>query len=340
MNDYYRPLVRFDSLRPAHALDVAGGPGWWVEAVHHRRDSADLARVNAADVPLAWQERISAKRPPIAGLEFHQPHLMGILNVTPDSFSDGGQHADATRALKHARQMVEDGATLLDVGGESTRPGAITVPPAAEIARIEPVIRAIRAQLSVPISVDTRKSSVAEAALKCGANLINDVSGFTYDRMLGHFCARSDLPVCIMHALGDPETMQDNPQYDDALLDVYDFLADQIDMLGGLGISLDRIIVDPGIGFGKSLAHNLKILNGLSLYHGLGCPILLGASRKGFIRKITGASPAAARMPGSVATALAGVTQGAQVFRVHDVAETKQALDVWRAISEGEYYDT
>ncbi len=340
MNDYYRPLVRFDSLRPAHALDVAGGPGWWVEAVHHRRDSADLARVDVADVPSEWQDRISAKRPSIAGLEFDQPHLMGILNVTPDSFSDGGQHADATRALKHARQMVEDGATLLDVGGESTRPGAITVPPAAEIARIEPVIRAIRAQLSVPISVDTRKSSVAEAALKCGANLINDVSGFTYDRMLGHFCARSDLPVCIMHAQGDPETMQDDPQYEDALLDVYDFLSDQIDMLAGLGISRDRIIVDPGIGFGKSLAHNLKILNGLSLYHGLGCPILLGASRKGFIRKITGASPAAARMPGSVATALAGVAQGVQVFRVHDVAETKQALDVWRAISEGEYYDT
>lgn len=340
MNDYYRPLVRFDSLRPEHALDVAGGPGWWVEAVHHRRDSADLARVDVTDVPSEWQDRISAKRPSIAGLEFDQPHLMGILNVTPDSFSDGGQHADATRALKHARQMVEDGATLLDVGGESTRPGAITVPPAAEIARIEPVIRAIRAQLSVPISVDTRKSSVAEAALKCGANLINDVSGFTYDRMLGHFCARSDLPVCIMHAQGDPETMQDDPQYDDALLDVYDFLSDQIDMLAGLGISRDRIIVDPGIGFGKSLAHNLKILNGLSLYHGLGCPILLGASRKGFIRKITGASPAAARMPGSVATALAGLEQGVQVFRVHDVAETKQALDVWRAISEGEYYDT
>lgn len=338
MNDYYRPLVRFDSLRPAHALDVAGGPGWWVEAVHHRRDSADLAQVDVADVPSEWQDRISAKRPSIAGLEFDQPHLMGILNVTPDSFSDGGQHADATRALKHARQMVEDGATLLDVGGESTRPGAITVPPAAEIARIEPVIRAIRAQLSVPISVDTRKSSVAEAALKCGANLINDVSGFTYDRMLGHFCARSDLPVCIMHAQGDPETMQENPTYEDALLDVYDFLDAQITMLEGIGIPRSRVIVDPGIGFGKTLAHNLQILNGISLYHGLGCPILLGASRKGFIRKITGASPAAARMPGSVATALAALSQGVQIFRVHDVAETKQALDVWHAISEGADY--
>jgi dihydropteroate synthase len=338
MNDYYRPIVRFDPLRPAHAMDVAGGPGWWVQAALHRRDTGEVLLVAIEDVPPHWQTRISAPRAPIAGLEFNHPHLMGILNVTPDSFSDGGQHADATRALKHARQMVDDGATLIDVGGESTRPGAVTVPPAAEIARIEPVIRALRTSLDTPISVDTRKSSVAEAALSCGANMINDVSGFTYDRMLGHFCARSDLPVCIMHAQGDPETMQENPTYEDALLDVYDFLDAQITMLEGIGIPRSRVIVDPGIGFGKTLAHNLQILNGISLYHGLGCPILLGASRKGFIRKITGASPAAARMPGSVATALAALSQGVQIFRVHDVAETKQALDVWLAISEGADY--
>ncbi|KUF12015.1 dihydropteroate synthase [Pseudoponticoccus marisrubri] len=335
MREYFRPLVRHGLPRPPEALPVAGGPGWFTEALRHRRDAAPEP-VPAAAIPQEALDRLTAPRPALAGLVFDRPRLMGILNVTPDSFSDGGQHVTAARALAHARQMVQEGADLVDVGGESTRPGAETVPAEAEIARVEPVIRALAHELPVPISIDTRKSCVADRAVAAGAGLINDVSGFTYDRMLAPFCARSELPICIMHAQGDPETMQEDPRYDDPLLDVYDFLEGQVVMLEGLGIPRARMIVDPGIGFGKRVPHNLALLNGLSIFHGLGCAILLGASRKGFIRSLTGAEPASARMPGSVAAALAGVAQGVQILRVHDVGETAQALTVWRAIQQGE----
>ncbi|MGH1414324.1 MAG: dihydropteroate synthase [Pelagimonas sp.] len=340
MNEYYRPLVRFDIPRPSNALAVAGGSGWFTHAVLHRRDDDSQTVIHMDDVPADWIAKISAPRAPIAGMTLDQPRLMGILNVTPDSFSDGGLHVTPARALQRAEQMAQDGADLLDVGGESTRPGAQTVPAEAEIARIEPVIRAVRHNQPLPVSVDTRKSSVAEAAVHAGASIINDVSGFTYDRMLGRYCAEQNLPVCIMHSQGEPEDMQLDPNYDCVLLDVFDFLNAQISMLAELGISRDNIIVDPGIGFGKSLQHNLALLNGISLFHALGCPILLGASRKGFIRKITGVLPASARMPGSVATALAAVGQGVQILRIHDVAETKQAIDVWKAIWKGEQFDT
>ncbi|MBO9466144.1 dihydropteroate synthase [Tropicibacter sp. R15_0] len=340
MNDYYRPLVRFDLPRPDHALCVAGGAGWFSQAVLHRRSENSQTIVELDQVPDDWRMLISSPRQPIAGVTLDQPRIMGILNVTPDSFSDGGSHASPARALSHAEAMVAEGADILDIGGESTRPGAELVPAEAEIARIEPVIHAIRHKLPVPISIDTRKSRVAEAAYEVGASIINDVSGFTYDRMLSHFCASHNLPVCVMHSQGTPETMQDDPHYEDVLLDVFDFLNAQIAMLGDLGISRDQIIVDPGIGFGKSLQHNLALLNGISLFHALGCPILLGASRKGFIRKITGAVPASARMPGSIAAAMAAVHQGVQIVRVHDVADTSQALQVWQAICKGEHFET
>ncbi len=340
MNEYYRPLVRFDIPRPSNALAVAGGSGWFTHAVLHRRDDDSQTIIHIDDVPAEWLANISAPRSNIAGISMDQPRLMGILNVTPDSFSDGGLHSSPARALQHASQMVADGADLFDIGGESTRPGAETVPAEAEIARIEPVIRAVRHEHPLPISVDTRKSSVAEAAVHAGATIVNDVSGFTYDRMLGRYCADQNLPVCIMHAQGEPHAMQIDPTYDCVLLDVFDFLNAQISMLAELGISRDQIIVDPGIGFGKSLQHNLSLINGISLFHALGCPILLGASRKGFIRKITGVVPASARMPGSVATALFALNQGVQILRVHDVAETAQAVDVWKAIWKGEQFET
>ncbi|MDA7425899.1 dihydropteroate synthase [Thalassococcus lentus] len=339
MRAYYRPLVRFELPRPPDALPLAGGPGWFNEAVQHDRDGS-LTHVALSDIPQDWQERLSSPRAPIAGLEMDQPNLMGILNVTPDSFSDGGSHSGAAKALAHANRMVAEGASIIDIGGESTRPGAQTVPVEAEIARIEPVIRAVHRDIAVPMSIDTRKSCVAEVAVREGARIVNDVSGFTYDRMLAPFCARNNLPVCVMHAQGDPETMSDNPRYDDVLLDVYDFLAAQVCMLEGLGISREQIIVDPGIGFGKTLAHNLTLLNGLSLFHGIGCAVLLGASRKGFIGTITGANPASARMPGSVSVALCAAQQGAQILRVHDVAETAQALRMWRAINEGKFHES
>ncbi|MEQ5868449.1 dihydropteroate synthase [Sagittula sp. NFXS13] len=334
MMTYYRPLVRFDLPRPDDALMLAGGAGWFTQVVAHVRGQTPRT-LGVEALPDDWRMRLTGSRPPLAGVEMNRTRVMGILNVTPDSFSDGGRYQSASIALRLAQDMVSAGADIIDVGGESTRPGAHTVPVEAEIARVEPVIRAIASELSMPISIDTRKSAVAEAAVQVGARLVNDVSGFTYDPMLAGYCARNGLPVCVMHTLGEPETMQANPHYDDVLLDVYDFLERQVKTLEAAGLTRGQILVDPGIGFGKRVTHNLALLRHVALFHGLGCPVLVGASRKGFIGKITGASPADARMPGSVAVAQAMAAQGVQVVRVHDVAETAQALAMERAISTG-----
>jgi dihydropteroate synthase len=335
---YYRPLPRFDLPRPAHALPLAGGPGWFESAERLSREDAPRS-VPLSEVPQDWRERLSSPRPAIAGMALDRTRVMGILNVTPDSFSDGGRHITAAAALAQAHRMVSEGVDMIDVGGESTRPGAETVPVEAEIARVEPVVHAIASELSVPISIDTRKSAVAEAATEAGASLVNDVSGFTYDPMLARLCADRALPLCVMHTKGDPQTMQQSPRYDDVLLEVYDFLETQVAMLEAMGIPRGQITVDPGIGFGKTIHHNLALMARLSLFHGLGCGVLLGASRKGFIGTLSGAHPAAARMPGSVACALAGAAHGVQIVRVHDVAETAQALAVWRATASGVYSD-
>ncbi|CAG0907561.1 unnamed protein product, partial [Cyprideis torosa] len=194
-----------------------------------------------------------------------RPRLMGILNVTPDSFSDGAQHEGVEGAVRHALTMTSDGADIIDIGGESTRPGAQTVSLDEEINRVVPTIAALSSQCPLPISIDTRKSGVATAAVNAGARLVNDVSGFTYDPALAPYCARQGVPVCVMHAQGDPQTMQDDPSYDDVLLDVYDFLASQVTMLEAQGIPRAQIIVDPGIGFGKTLDHNLTLLRDIAL---------------------------------------------------------------------------
>ncbi len=218
------------------------------------------------------------------------------------------------------------------MGGESTRPGAAAVPIDDEIARTAPVIEAIRAALAVPVSIDTRKTAVARAAVRAGADMINDVAGFTFDPDLAPFAAEHALPVCVMHAQGTPETMQHSPRYDDVLLDVYDWLEARVAFLTALGIPRARIAVDPGIGFGKTRAHNLRLLQNLSLFHGLGCPVLLGASRKRFIGDVTGTPVAAERVPGSLAVAVMAAGQGVQILRVHDVAETRAALAMWEAV--------
>jgi dihydropteroate synthase len=258
---------------------------------------------------------------------------MGILNVTPDSFSDGGRFLAAEAALAQARAMAE-GAEIIDIGGESTRPGAVEVEVEEEIARTAPVIRALHeGGLTAPISIDTRKAPVAKAALEAGASIVNDVSAFDFDPALGPLVAGSGVPVILMHAQGVPASMQDDPRYADVLLDVYDALATRLARAEALGIDRARIMLDPGIGFGKTQGHNLALLRGLSLFHGLGCPILLGTSRKRFIGAIGGAEAPQDRVPGSIATALQGVVQGAQVLRVHDVAETRQALRLWQAMN-------
>lgn len=335
MTTYFRPLPHSSATRVKDAQPLAGGPLWFSEAVALRRDAPPEV-IPVRDVPDDILARLTASRAPVAGRDMSDVTLMGILNVTPDSFSDGGRYLDPEAAVAQARHMISEGAGLIDIGGESTRPGASAVPSEEEIRRVAGPITALADGLDTPISIDTRKASVAEAALTAGATLVNDVSGFTHDPKLAELCANRAVPVCVMHAQGDPQTMQDDPHYEDVRLDVYDFLSGRITALEAAGIARERIIVDPGIGFGKTIHHNLKLLSGISLFHGLGCPILLGASRKRFIGTITGADAADTRVMGSVAVALHAAAQGVQIMRVHDVGETRQALAMWQAISWGQ----
>ena len=330
--EYYRPIAMTDPARPAGALPLAGG--WcWFDRIEVLSRSAAGRIVPASEVPAPVLHRLTAPRPTFAGLTMDRPRMMGILNVTPDSFSDGGQFLGAEAAVAQARAMAE-GAEIIDIGGESTRPGAAEVPVSEEISRTVPVIRALReGGLTAPLSIDTRKAPVAEAALGAGATIVNDVSAFDFDPGMGPLVASTGAPVMLMHAQGVPATMQDNPLYGDVLLDVYDALAARLARAEALGIDRARIVLDPGIGFGKTQDHNLTLLRGLSLFHGLGCPILLGTSRKRFIGSIGRAAEPQDRAPGSIATALAGVAQGVQIVRVHDVAETRQALRLWQALN-------
>lgn len=280
-------------------------------------------------------DRLSALRPDLCGLSLDRPRIMGILNVTPDSFSDGGTLVSVKAAVDRARILAVD-ADILDIGGESTRPGAETVSVGEEIHRVAPVIRAIRdAGILVPISIDTRKSEVAFAALEAGANMVNDVSALTFDPEIGPLVAERDVPVCLMHTQGGPAVMQDDPRYNDVILDVFDHLERRISAALLIGIAQNRIIVDPGIGFGKNLKHNVSLLRKLSLYHDLGVPILIGASRKRLIDQISGAKKATDRLAGSLAVALHAAAQGAQILRVHDTYETRQALNLFQAMNEG-----
>ena len=331
MKTYFRPLVQHGPARPKDAVALAGQSLWFTHAEVLTRENPPQV-VQVAEIPSDVLGVLTSPRAALSNLDMQRPHIMGILNATPDSFSDGGLHNSVERARSAAVDMVAHGATILDIGGESTRPGADFVPEDEEIARTRPLIEAIRAETDVLISIDTRKTSVAKAASAAGAGLINDVSGFTFDPGLAPFCAQLGAPVCVMHMNGDPDTMQDDPQYDDILLDVYDFLEGQVTYLERLGLRRDQIVVDPGIGFGKSQDHNLALLRSLSLFHGLGCPILLGVSRKGFIGSIGQEPRKDSRAPGSIALALAGLSQGVQIIRVHDVAETAQALRLWAAV--------
>lgn len=332
MTDYFRPIASTDTFRPHNAHPIAGGWTWFTHVEVMRRKGPS-ERIVANELSADVLTRITAPRPDMAGLGMDRPTIMGILNVTPDSFSDGGQHNTADKAVRQAAHMIEHGADILDIGGESTRPGAVDVEIAEEIQRTAPVIEAIRRTSTVPISIDTRKSQVAAEALKAGADLVNDVAAFSYDPDLAGVVSQTEAPVCLMHAQGDPATMQKDPHYDNVLLDVYDYLERKVSEAEAAGIPRSRIMIDPGIGFGKTLDHNLTLLKGLSLFHTIGCPILLGASRKRFIGTIGNAPDAQDRAPGSVAVALAGVSQGVQMVRVHDVKETAQALALHMAVT-------
>lgn len=331
MKIYFRPLVQTGAAKPSSALNLAGSACWFTHVeVLQRQGAAEILPVSV--LPAEVRVALCGTRPSIAGLRFDAPRVMGILNLTPDSFYDGGQFKDSLQALTRAREMITQGADILDIGGESTRPGALEIDREVEITRTAPVIAAIRRHENVPISIDTRKAAVAEAAGLAGADLVNDVSGFTFDSALAALCRDRAMPVIVMHAQGIPQTMQEAPHYDNVLLDVFDFLQQQITGLTALGLARSQIIVDPGIGFGKTLTHNLALLQRLSLFHGLGVPVLLGASRKGFIGAIGKASKYHDRLPGSIAVALEALAQGVQIVRVHDVAETRQAIDLWQAL--------
>lgn len=318
---YYRPIP--DPVAPRWRL----ADGWTGFSRFEMLRRGQPPRLTD-EAPEAVIAALTTPREGPFGLAMDRPQLMGIVNATPDSFSDGGSYDPAAQgtALWHA------GADLLDFGGESTRPGAAEVDADQEISRILPAIRAMAGRL--PLSVDTRKAAVARAALAAGAGMVNDVSGFDFDPELPALVAAAGVPVCLMHAQGLPADMQDDPRYDDVLLDVYDALEARIARALAAGIPRERIVVDPGIGFGKTEAHNLAILRRISLYHGLGCPILLGVSRKRFIGSIGAAPEPSERVPGTLAVTLAAVAQGVQIHRIHDLAEIRQGLRLWQAVNE------
>ncbi|WP_126975809.1 dihydropteroate synthase [Frigidibacter oleivorans] len=335
MSRYYRPIPMTDPARPAGALPLAGGWCWFDRAEVLTRAGSEGV-VPAGDLPDDLLARLTAPRPALAGLTLDRPRVMAVLNVTPDSFSDGGRYLNTAAALQQAHTLRACGAEIIDIGGESTRPGAPEVPLAEEIARTAPVIEALhRADAALPLSIDTRKSAVADMALQMGAGFVNDVSGLTFDPALAPLVADRQVPVCLMHMRGTPETMAADTAYENVLLDVFDWLAARIAAAEAAGIPRARIWVDPGIGFAKTAAQNLELIRGLSLLHGLGCPILLGVSRKRFVGTIGGEARPDRRAPGTLALVLAGIAQGAQVHRVHDVAEVVQGIRLWQAVQQG-----
>jgi dihydropteroate synthase len=326
---------------------LAGGLNWFaaVELITvegHRRVSAELLPVEGIEsrfdeeIAVQW-EALTAPRPPLQlgerTIRLDQPQVMGIVNATPDSFSDGGQFASAAEAAEAGARMGAEGAAILDVGGESTRPGARSIWEGDEIERVAPVIRQLAAG-GAAVSVDTRKADVMTAAVEAGARMINDVSALTYDARSAEVAAGLNVPVVLMHHKGAPEVMQDEPRYDDVLVEVYLWLEERVEAAVQAGVAREHILIDPGFGFGKNVSHNLELMNGLALFHSLGCPLMIGASRKRTIGALSGEAPADRRVAGSIAFAMKAVDQGAQLLRVHDTFETVQAVRVWRGMRD------
>ncbi len=338
------------AVEQGRALPLAGGPLAFAEvealarapqggSVSAYGTVADLLRW-AAERGKPWSEQVAsglaaiiAPRRPWAGLTLDRPRLMGVVNVTPDSFSDGGDFAEPARAIARGRALLAAGADIIDVGGESTRPGAHPIAPTEEIRRIEPVVRAL-AEAGAVVSIDTRHAAVMRAALAAGARIINDVTALTGSPESLAVAAESGAAVVLMHMAGDPRTMQNEPRYDDPALDVLDFLEARITACEQKAIAREWLAVDPGIGFGKNDTHNCALLARLALFHATGCGVALGASRKSFIGRLGGGAPKE-RLGGSLAAALWAAGQGVQILRVHDVAETRQALAIREAILGG-----
>lgn len=260
-----------------------------------------------------------------------RPLVMGIVNVTPDSFSDGGKFLESAAAIEHGLQLVSDGADMLDIGGESTRPYSTPVDPQEEMRRVIPVVQALSEQTGIPLSIDTSKADVAAEAIAAGVEIINDVTGLEGDPRMAAVAVQSGAAVCAMHMRGTPQTMQDDPTYKDVVAEILQYLHQRRESLLAEGIERDRICLDPGIGFGKTHQHNLTLLASCSRYHDLGCPILVGPSRKAFIGKLLG-DKETDRTAGTIGVGLALARQGIQIIRVHDVLEMKQALTLFDAV--------
>jgi len=326
---------------------LAGGLNWFaavelLQVEGKRRISGELVLVSDLEGRLddalseQWSALTGQRAPLQLGdrvVRLDQPQVMGIINVTPDSFSDGGRFAEAGAAIEGGVDMSSAGAAILDVGGESTRPGAKPIWAQDEIGRVSPVIERL-AGGGAAVSIDTRKSEVMSAALQAGARMVNDVSALTFDPRSAETIAAAGVPLVLMHHLGPPETMQQDPRYEDVLVEVYLWLEERIAAAEAAGIARANILVDPGFGFGKTVAHNLELMNGLALLHSLGCPLVVGASRKRTIGALSNEAPADRRLGGSIAFALKAVEQGAHVLRVHDVPETVQALRIWRGLRD------
>lgn len=345
---YLRPTGFVDAPfgHDGKVAHLAGGMLWFSAVEIISEDGVELASVSEIETRLdglgqkaatAWANLTSQRAPLQLGsrtVRLDQTQIAGIVNATPDSFSDAGQFADSETAIAAGHEMAAAGAAIVDVGGESTRPGAREVWEGDEAARIVPVIDRL-ASAGVAVSADTRKATVMEHAIAAGAAMINDVSALTWDDRATEVVARAGCAVVLMHHQGSPETMQNDPRYDrPVLLEVYDWLEARVAAAVDAGIARERIIVDPGFGFGKTVQHNLQLMNGLAMLHGLGCPIMLGASRKRTIGALANEAPVDRRLGGSIALALKAVDQGVQLLRVHDVPETLQALRVWRGLRD------
>ncbi len=344
-----RPTAFVDSPfgHDGKVAQLAGGLNWFaaVELLTvegNKRVGAELVAVEQLEQRLdertaaQWNALIAKRDPLKLGeriVRLDQPQVMAVLNVTPDSFSDGGRYDDAQSAAAAGADMAGQGAAIIDVGGESTRPGASPVWGGDEVERVVPVIEQL-ARGGAAVSIDTRKAEVMTAALGAGAKLVNDVSALTFDPRAAEVVAAAGAPVVLMHHQGDPESMQDSPRYDDVLVEIYQWLEERIEAAEAAGIARSNILVDPGFGFGKTVAHNLELMNGLAMLHSLGCPIVLGASRKRTIGALSGEAPVDKRLGGSIAFALKAAEQGAQIVRVHDVFETVQALKIWRGLRD------
>jgi len=276
-------------------------------------------------------KKITSKKKNFANLNFlRSPNIMGILNITPDSFSDGGKFYEKNKGTKHATQMFMSGANIIDVGGESTRPGSKGISSELEWNRINRILKSISKK--IPVSLDTRKSEVMEKGIKLGIRIINDVSGLNYNPETKNILKKYKIPFVIHHSKGTPENMQNNPTYKNVLLDIYDFFERKIELLRSIGINHDKIIIDPGIGFGKNLKHNMNLISNISIFHSLGFPILVGNSKKKFIKELSGINDTKNRLGGTIASSLYLMMQGVQILRVHDVDEVIQGVKIFKEL--------